>query len=562
MEVTNRMISDQLLLMGDILEILDDNPYKIRAYRRAADIVARHPKPLANLTAEEAGTPEGIGKAIVLKVREVAETGTFGELEDARSKVPPGLLELLALEGIGPKTIKTLWHRMNITGVDDLEKAARGHRIRAIKGFGEKKEALFLKSIARHRQSATRMTLVQAENVIGVVKSVLKDGSYSVAGSYRRRESTIGDIDIVTIADPDQVNRKVRDIAGEMIDAGEKKTSFRCMGSRVDIRFTRQSRCGSMLLYLTGSKEFNIRMRELALRKGLKLNEYGIEDMKEGRLHEFSREEEIFSFLSMDYIVPELREDRGEIEAALSHNLPNLVTRSSLRCDLHVHSAWSDGRLGIGDLAREGERLGYSYLLCTDHSSSLGIARGLDEHALKAQAHEIEVVNRDSPCRVLHGVEVDILADGSPGLPARALADLDLVVGSVHSALSQDPDIMTRRVISAVENEHIDIIGHPTGRLLGQREAYAIDMDRVMEAAASTGTALECNASPYRMDLDDFFIREAIKMGVRISIGTDAHDAADLGSIRYGLGICRRGWATPGDILNTFTEAELRVWAS
>ncbi|MCU0631639.1 MAG: DNA polymerase/3'-5' exonuclease PolX [Methanolinea sp.] len=562
MEVTNRIISDQLLLMGQILEVMDENPYKIRAYTRGAEIIGRLTAPARTLSTGELGIIDGIGTALAKKVREIVESGTFSELEEARARIPPGLVEMLELEGVGPKTARTLWKKLHIERIDDLERAARGHRIRALKGFGEKKEQGFLKAIARHRQSHTRMTRLQADMVIGQVRKVLQEGTYAVAGSYRRAKSTVGDVDIVTVDTPILLNQRLRQIADEMIDVGEKKTSFRCLGSRVDIRYTQPSRYGSMLLSLTGSKAFNIRMREIAIQKGCRLNEYGIVDLVQGKAIEFSREEDIFSFLGMDYIVPELREDWGEVDAALSHHLPTLVESSQIRSDLHVHSSWSDGKEDIAGLARAGEALGYTHILCTDHSSTLGVVHGLDESALRSQAHEIEVVNRTSSCQILHGVEVDILADGKSGLSLKALKDLDLVIGSVHSAFSQEIDVMTRRILSAIGNEHIDIIGHPTGRLLGQREAYAIDMQRIIEAAAATGTALECNSSPFRMDLDDANIREAVARGVRISLGTDAHDPADLSWMRYGLGLCRRGWATPDLVLNTLSSRDLLEWAS
>lgn len=562
MEVTNRTVSERLLFMAHVLEILEENPFKIRAYRRASEILGRLVPPVVQIPVGELEAMEGIGKALATKVQEIAATGTFRDLEEAQSKIPPGVLELLNLDGVGPKTAKLLWQKMNITSIADLERAARARRIRALKGFGEKKEALFLKSIARHRQMATRMNREQAEGVIAVVTRVMEEGRFTVAGSYRRGKSTIGDIDIVSTEKPGHINPLLHRVADEMIDSGDKKTSFLCRGSRVDVRFTKPATFGSMLFHLTGSAAFNIRMRELALSKGASLNEYGIMDNTRGVLHEFPREEDIFSYLGLDCIVPELREDWGEVEAALSHQLPSLVDTTHIRGDLHVHSSWSDGNMDIRDLARAGETHGYSYLACTDHSASLGIARGLDEPALQRQAHEIEMVNRDSTCQILHGVEVDILADGSPGLPASVLSDLDVVIGSIHSAFSQEGDVMTRRIISAIESDHIDIIGHPTGRLLGQRDAYAVDMQRVTEAAAAHQTALECNASPFRMDLDDLHIREAVKSGVKISLGTDAHDSAELANLRYGLGLCRRGWATPADVLNTVSVQKLLEWAS
>ena len=345
-----------------------------------------------------------------------------------------------------------------------------------------------------------------------------------------------------------------------MIDEGSRKTSFRCLGKRVDVRFSRPEQFGSMLLYLTGSKPFNIRMREHAIFRGFKLNEYGLEDRAGGTLKEFSTEEEIFSFLGMDYIVPELREDWGEVEAALAHRLPELVENEQILGDLHVHSNWSDGVLGLEEIARAGESLEYEYMLVSDHSATLGIAHGLDEEGIRKQMHEIEIINRSSSCHLIQGTEVDIMADGSLGLPSRILADLEVVIASIHSAFSQERDVMTRRMLAAVENDHVDIIGHPTGRILGRRQPAEIDIPRVIERAAETGTALECNASPFRLDLDDLYIREATRKKVKISLGTDCHHIEEFANIRYGVTTCRRGWATAGDLLNTMRHKELMEW--
>ena len=303
-------------------------------------------------------------------------------------------------------------------------------------------------------------------------------------------------------------------------------------------------------------------MREIAIARGYKLNEYGIEDRATGSRTEFSEEEAMLSFLGLDYIVPELREDWGEVERALSHTLPALVETRDIRGDLHVHSSWSDGLLSLPELGKAGEELGYEYIVCSDHSATLGITHGLDEDSLRKQSHAIELVNRSSSCRILHGVEVDILADGTPGLPSRALADLDIVIASVHSGFSQPQDTMTRRILSAVEHEHVDIIGHPTGRIIGKRQGYAVDMARVIERAKETKTSLECNASPYRLDLDDAYIREAVEQGVRIALGTDAHAISELSSMEYGVMTCRRGWSSRRDVLNTMGINELLEWAA
>jgi DNA polymerase (family 10) len=563
MDITNRFIAEKLNLMGQLLEIQSENVFKIRAFYRAADVIDRMGSPVAGLDETALSSISGIGKAIAAKIREIVETGTFEELEEVRSGIPEPLIELLSLEGVGPKTVSTLWKKLNVQSVDDLEREARNHRIRALKGFGEKKEEGFLKAIAiRRGQSTGRMTRAEADRVVGRVTPALHPGTFEVAGSYRRGKSSVGDIDIVVSESASSVNPDLRRIADEIIDVGEKKTSLKVLGRRVDIRFSRPGQFGSMLLYLTGSKAFNIRLREIAIGKGYKLNEYGIEDRNRGGLREFPTEDELFSFLGMDYVVPELREDWGEVERAVSHTLPELVTGREIRGDLHVHSSWTDGKLSLPELAQAGDERGYEYLLCSDHSATLGISHGLDEQSLKRQAHEVELVNRVSSCQIIHGIEVDIMADGSLGLESRALAELDLVIASVHSGFTQDRDVMTRRLISAIENENVDIIGHPTGRIMGRRQPVAIDMDRVIDRARDTGTALECNASPHRLDLDDLHIREACLKGIRIAIGTDAHDPSEFGNIGYGVLICRRGWAGPGNVLNTLHRNELLEWTS
>lgn len=563
MEVSNREVGEQLGLMGNLLEILDENVFKVRAYYRAAEVIGRMASPVSSMSVKELAALDGIGSHIAEKIKEIEETGTFHELEETRAKVPITLIDLLSIEGVGPKTIRTLWRKLSIQSVEDLERAARGHRIRAIKGFGEKKEQGFLKAVALFRGQSGRMTRPQADAVVERISKVLTPGTFKVAGSYRRGKSTVGDIDIVISESPSLLNPRLRTVADEVIEEGDRRTSIRCLGARVDIRFTPTAQFGSMLIYLTGSKSFNIRLREMAMERGLKLNEYGIYDHKTGKNNAFHREEEIFSFLGMDYVVPELREDWGEIEAAVRHALPALVTNPDILGDLHVHSDWSDGNFSLQDLAQEGEKRGYRYLVCSDHSATLGITHGLDAEALQRQQHEIEMINRGgSDCLLVKGVEVDILADGSLGLPDTILGDLDLVIASVHSALSQDIDQMTRRVLSAMENEHVDVIGHPTGRILGERHPAEIDMDRIIAQAAKTGTALECNASPYRLDIDDSQIKEAVSRGVRIAIGTDAHKPADLDYMRFGVTTCRRGWATPDAILNTRPPSEFLEWAS
>jgi len=330
------------------------------------------------------------------------------------------------------------------------------------------------------------------------------------------------------------------------------------MGQRVDIRFAKESEFGSMLIYLTGSKEFNIRLREIAIQQGKKVNEYGVEDRADGRLHRFSSEEKMFEYLGLLFIPPELRENHGEIELSRENMIPRLVELGDIRGDLHVHSDWSDGTMNLEQIARKGESLGYQYILCTDHSATLGIARGLDEDKVIQQGKEVERVNRIGlSCTLLHGIEVDILSNGTLGLANSVLKDLDMVIASVHSGFREDRDTMTRRVLTAMENDHVDIIGHPTGRLIGRRQAFDIDIPRIISQARETGISLECNASPWRIDLDDTDIRQSREKGVAISIGTDSHEDAEFSHMRFGILAARRGWCAAPDILNTLSLKEL-----
>lgn len=551
MEEGNRRVAELLVLMGELLEISGEEPFKVRAYYRAAEEIGRLSRPLSGMSEKELLEIGGVGKNIAKKIQEILVTGTFHELEELRKGIPPSLIELLEIEGIGPRTVKKLWAKLNITSIEDLERAARAHRIRTLPGFGEKRERELLEAISRYRSRGRRMTRLEADAIVAEISPDFAGYSFEIAGSYRRGMSTVGDIDIVTIAPAGIVNARMQRPGLDLLEEGESKTSLRCRGQRVDIRYSRPEEFGTMLLYFTGSKNFNIRLREIALQRGMKLNEYGIMERGSTEVKRFAREEEIFSFLGMEYVPPELREDRGEIEAAFGHRLPHLVERSEIKGDLHVHSSWSDGHLTLQELAEAGSRSGLSYVLCSDHSSTLGVAQGLGEDALRRQMKEIEAVNRSSGCRVLAGVEVDILHDGTLGLPARILGDLDIVIASIHSSFRQEKDVITRRTIRAMENEHVDIIGHPTGRILGEREPFEIDMGRVIETARDTGTALEINASPYRLDLDAEHVREARDRGVRLAIGTDAHDMNELPFLSYGVMIARRGWCTPGDLLNT-----------
>ncbi len=554
-QVTNRDVAERLAFMARLLEIAGVDRYRTGAYERAARQVERLSLPAAGLDEEELTRIPGIGVRIAGQIREIAATGTFRELEDLQATVPGSIVELLGVAGVGPRTLHTLWKRLGILTVDDLEQAVKGHRLRALPGFGAKKEEAIKRGIRQFRQRSDRMTRPQAEAVLASVAALFPDGDYAVAGSYRRGSSTVGRIEIVATGDRCAL---VNNLGAADAIAGEnaEEVSLSLAGAGVNVRFTEPGRCGTALLCATGSRGFLARLGEVALARGYRLAPDGLVDSASGRLQTFGSEEEVFALLGMAPVPPELREDRGEIELALRHALPDLVDLHDVRGDLHVHTTWSDGRQSLEDVADAGDARGYEYVVITDHSSRVS------PEALAKQQAEIERTNRRHACQLLSGSEVDIKSDGTLGYQNRVLADLDLVIASVHSGFAQDQDVLTRRVLTAMENEHVDIVGHPTGRLLGRRSPYAIDLARVTAHAAETGTALEINASPHRLDLEDIYIRHAKKEGVKLAAGTDAHRIGEFSNMRYGIVLARRGWCTPDDILNTLPLSGLLEWTS
>ena len=535
--VTNRDVAERLALMASLLGITGEDRYRVAAYERAARQIDRLSIPVAGLGEEELTRIPGIGERIAGDIREIAATGTFEGLQELQATIPGSVVDLLGIHGIGPKTLHILYGRLGIRTLDDLERAVRGRRLRTLPGFGARKEEAIRRGIEQFRRMPDRMTRPQADAVLAEVAVVLPGDRYTVAGSYRRGVSTIGRLAIVVTGDRDGISALSGDIG-------------------VDVRLTMSNRYGSALLCATGSAGFLERLGEVAAGQGYRLTPDGLVEIESGRLREFASEEEVFSFLGMEAIPPELREDRGEVGLALRHALPDLVNLSDVRGDLHSHTTWSDGRQSLEDVAEAGDARGYEYIVITDHSSRV---RPED---LERQQTGIERVNRRHDCRLLSGSEVDIRSDGTLGYPDRVLADLDVVVASVHSGFSQDLDVVTRRILTAMENEHVDIIGHPTGRLLGRRPPYAVDLERVMTQAAATGTALEINASPHRLDLDDIYIKRAKEMGVKLAAGTDAHRACEFSNMRYGIMLARRGWCTPDDILNTLSLSALLEWTS
>ncbi len=561
----NREVAETLERIADILDILGEIAYKGVAYRRAADQIAHLPEPITEIWKRgELRSIPGVGEAMEKKIAELLSTGRLEYYERLKEKVPMGVLDLLAIPDVGPKTAKLLWERLGITSIGEAEQAARQGRIRELPGMGVRSEQKILEGIEWLRRRSGRIPLADAWPVADEILAALAKTpgvvKASAAGSLRRRKSTIGDIDLLVAAvDAEPVMRAFAALpmVAEVSLSGPTKTSVILKnGLQADLRVLPVERYGSLLQYFTGSKEHNVHLRGLAQDMGLSLSEYGFKRGDEEIL--CPEEEDVYRTLGLPWIPPELREDRGEIEAAQAGRLPHLVEEADILGDLHAHTEWSDGAASIEAMAEAARRRGYRYLVISDHSQGLGIARGLTADRLREQRAEIQRLNSGyTDFALLHGVEVEIRGDGSLDLPDEALAELDVVIASVHSGLRQPREEITARVVRAMQNPHVDIIGHPLGRILGQRDETAIDVETLLRVAAETGTALEVNAIPLRLDLDDVHIRRAIGMGVRLAINSDAHNPAGLNAMTFGVATARRGWAEPKDILNTLPADEM-----
>jgi DNA polymerase (family 10) len=511
----------------------------------------------------------GIGKALEEKIDELMRTGHLEFYERLQEQVPPGVVSLMDIPNVGPRTARLLWERLGIQSVAELEAAARGGRLRDLPGLGARSEAKVLAGIETVYRRSGRIPLgtawpVAAELLDGLRAACPGLSGADAAGSLRRMVSTVGDIDLLAASDsPAAVMRAFTSLpqVHEVLLSGLTKTSVRLHnGLQADLRVVPPGRWGAALQYFTGSRAHNVRVREIAQKEGLSLSEYGFKREDGGEILCRS-EAEVYGQLGLAWIPPELREDRGVVQAAAAGQLPALVEGTDIRGDLHAHTNWSDGAGTLSEMAAAARALGYSYLVISDHTRSLGIAGGLTPERLLAQRAEIDVLNRDwDGFALLQGCELEIKADGSLDFPDDVLARLDFVVASVHSSLRQDKAQITQRVINALRNPFVDVIGHPSGRILGQREESAVDLDAVIQVAAETGTALEVNAIPARLDLDDIYVRRAAGLGVRVAVGSDAHHPDGLTSLPYGLATARRGWATAQDVLNTRTLDEIRAW--
>jgi len=563
--MTNQEIAEIFERIADLLELQGENPFKARSYRRSAEVIRSLPEEVANIQARgELLSLPGVGASLAQKIEELLTTGSLQYYEDLRAAVPPGLVEMLAIPDLGPRTAARLYEELGIATIEELEQAAREHRIRVLKGFGAKSEENLLRGIELYRRGQERIpygvALPQAQTLVAALEPLPQVQRISVAGSLRRYRETIKDLDLLVASeDPQPVIDTFVGLpaVAEVIAAGTTKASIRLETDlQADLRVVAPECFGAALQYFTGSQAHNIALRGLAQELGLKVNEYGVFRGEERLAGE--TEEEVYAALGLPYIPPPLREDRGEIQAALKGRLPGLITRADLRGDLHVHTNWSDGALSLEGMAQAARARGYEYLLISDHSKSLTVANGLDEGRLLRQGEEIAALNEQfDNFRLLWGVEVDIFSEGRLDLDPAVLAQLDIVVAAVHTGFKQSREQITRRLIAAMESGVVDIIAHPTGRLLGRREAYELDFEALLAAAARTGVALELNAAPERLDLGDIHLRAAKEHGVPIVIGTDAHHPDQLDFIHFGLGTAQRGWLEPSDVLNTLPVEEL-----
>ena len=566
MSVHNAEIAEMFDRMATLLEIQGANPFRVRAYQNAARTIAGLTQSLADMLDEGEDLSElpDIGKDLASKIAEIVDTGRFGALEEVERQVPAGLLEMRRLPGLGPKRVKALHEKLAISDVSELKKAAEGHRIRELPGFGAKTEERILDALSRYTQGERRYKLADVEEIAEAylkhLRAVEGVKEAVIAGSYRRRKETVGDLDIlVTCTNSSAVTRKFveYDEVKTVVSRGTtRSTVLLRSGLQVDLRVVAQVSYGAALYYFTGSKAHNVAVRTIAVKKNLKINEYGV---FEGRRRVAGKtEKEVFRSVGLRYIEPELRENRGEIEASKENRLPQLVAMTDIRGDLHVHTDASDGHDTLRDMAEAAKSLGYEYLAITDHSKRVSIAHGMDERRLRKQLEAIDRVNATiRGIRVLKGIEVDILEDGKLDLGNSALKDLDLTVCAVHSGLGLPRDKQTERIIRAMDNPHFTILAHPTGRLINQRAPSDIDMEKVMQAALERGCYLELNAQPDRLDLDDVHCRMAKDMGLRVAISTDAHSAGNLDVMRFGVDQGRRGWLEPADVLNTLPWSKL-----
>jgi DNA polymerase (family X) len=556
--------------IADLLEIRGDNPFRIRAYRNAARTIGEFRSDIKTLFDSGAELPKlpGVGADLAGKIHEIAASGSCALLNQLRHQFPAAISELLRIPGLGPKRVRLLYDELQVRTLDDLRKAAREGRIRDVPGFGEKMEGQILRAVEAKATGSRRFLLTTAtqygESLLAYVRKIPNVKQAEIAGSYRRMRDTVGDLDILACvaaeAEAAGVMEKfcAYDEVKDVLARGEARASVVLKaGLQVDLRLTAAANHGAALHYFTGSKAHNIAVRRIAQGRGLKLNEYGVFRGRERIAG--GTEASVFDAVGLPYIEPELREDRGEIEAARGGRLPKLIMLSDLRGDLHVHTKASDGRNTVMEMAQAARAAGLTYIAITEHSRRLAVARGLDPQRLTKQIDEIDRLNTElTGITILKGIEVDILEDGSLDLPDAVLARLDLVIGAVHSAFNLPRRRQTARLTRAMNHRYFTLLAHPGGRLIGSREPIDIEMLRIVREAKQRGCYLELNAQPDRLDLQDVHCQMAREEGVLVSVNSDAHSTLDFGHLRFGIGQARRGWLAPADVLNARTLAQLR----
>ncbi len=556
----NQEISGIFDEIADLLEIKGENPFRVRAYRRAALNIGGLTKDIGEISHKDLLDIPGIGQDLAGKVEEYITTGRIQAYEELKNEMPAGLTTLLSVPGLGPKTVKFFHENLGVKNIDELEKLALDHKLVGLPGIKGKTEDNILKGIEMLKRGRERLPLGKVlpigNDIIEHLKKKAPVDKIDLAGSLRRWKETIKDIDILaTSGNPEEVMRvfvHLPDVKDILMQGPTKSSVIVRDGLQVDLRVVEKESYGAALVYFTGSKAHNIRLRDMALKMGLKINEYGIFREKDSRRLGGETEKDIYTVLGLSFIPPEIREDQGEIEAAVEGNLPQLVAIDDIKGDLHVHSKWSDGSHTFEELVGAARKHGYAYFALTDHSRSLGIAKGLSIERLMDQKKEIDALNKKlKGFRILQSTEVDIRNDGTLDFPDEVLEKLDLVVASIHSGFKQSKDQLTGRIVAAMKNPYVSIIGHLSGRLIGERAAYELDMGKVLEAARETGTAFEINAYPLRLDLNDTFARKAKEMGIPIVISTDTHTIDQFNFMGYGVSIARRAWLEKNDVANT-----------
>jgi DNA polymerase (family X) len=566
MPAQNVEIAELFNRLADLLDIEDANPFRVRAYRNAARVIGGDSRSMADLLAQGRDLTElpGIGKDLAAKIATIVKTGRLPQLEEIERRTPRALSELMQLPGLGPKRVKLLYRELKIRSQEDLLRAVRSGKLAKLPGFGAKTVEKIATGLAHIAPGAKRLKLADAEQFAAPLVAYLKKTpgvtTVEVAGSFRRRQETIGDLDILVIcADSTRVMQRFvkYDSVAEVLSQGETRSSVRLRsGLQVDLRAVPKESYGAALYYFTGSKDHNIAVRKLAVAKGLKINEYGVyrgDKRVAGR-----SEEDLFGILGLTYVPPELRENRGEIDAARRNRLPKLVTLEDIRGDLHSHTNATDGQDSLAEMAAAAKARDYEYLAVTDHSRHVTVAHGMDKKRLLAQIRAIDKLNaRFRGFRLLKSSEVDILEDGSLDMPDEVLKELDLVVAAVHYKLDLPAARQTRRLLDAMDNRYLNIIAHPSGRLINERPPMDYDFERVLRGAKERGCCLEVDSQPERLDLDDVHCKLAKEMGLKLVISSDAHSTDGLGLIRFGVDQARRGWLEPADVLNTLPLEKL-----